>query len=218
MSLINDALKKAARQRAEEQAAVTAPMPGGSRASRQRAPMRKQTMVLIAGAIVALVVVSSVLTGILMTGRSDTKTLADPKAAPQPAAPQAVALPAAQPAPLITLAVPRASLPEPTAAPVAVSRPAPAPSPLTSVPEPAAVATAPPATPLTHDELIQGIVDRFHVSGVRASGSDSKALLDGHVYKMNDLVERTVGLRLIKVEEDQLTFVDAAGERFIKSF
>ncbi|HEY4990417.1 MAG TPA: hypothetical protein VII09_11450, partial [Opitutaceae bacterium] len=94
MSLINDALKKAARQRAEEQAEVAAPRPGGNRSSRHGQPMRKQTMVLIAGAIVALVVVSSVITGIMMTSRSDTKPVVDAKAAPQAPLAQAPARPA----------------------------------------------------------------------------------------------------------------------------
>jgi hypothetical protein len=222
MSLINDALKKAARQRAEEQADVAAPRPGGNRPSRHGQPMRKQTMVLIGGAIVALVVVSSVITGIMMTSRSDTKPVADVKSTPQPSPAPVPARAAEQAAPMITVSAPQATPPAPTAAPIAISRPVPTALPVAPSPAPTAAAvaasSAPAASPQSHDELIQGIVDRFHVSGVRAAGNESKALLDGHVYKVNDLVERAVGLRLIKVEEGQLTFVDAAGEKFVKTF
>jgi len=66
--------------------------------------------------------------------------------------------------------------------------------------------------------LIQGIVDRFRVSGVRAAGADSKALVDGHVYKINEMIDRTIGLRLVKVDADHLTFVDAQGDTYVKSF
>jgi hypothetical protein len=71
MSLINDALKKAARQRAEEQGDFAADAGRGPAAPRGRAPVRTQTVVLVGGAAVALVVVSAVITGILVTGNRD---------------------------------------------------------------------------------------------------------------------------------------------------
>ena len=87
MSLINDALKKAARQRAEEQG-ETAPMPGGGRRpSRQGGPMQKQTLVLIIGAAVVLVVVSAVVTGILMNGKPAAKTASVERPTPEATVP-----------------------------------------------------------------------------------------------------------------------------------
>jgi hypothetical protein len=53
---------------------------------------------------------------------------------------------------------------------------------------------------------------------VRAAGADSKALVDGHVYKVNELIDRTIGLKLTKVDADHLTFVDAQGDTYLKSF
>jgi len=74
MSLINDALKKAARQRAEDQADFRPPMPGGGRRpSRHGDAVRPGNTVLIVSAAVALAVVSAVATAIFISGRSEKK-------------------------------------------------------------------------------------------------------------------------------------------------
>ena len=214
MSLINDALKKAARLRAEEQAGMPPPMPGGGhgRISRQREPIRTQTVVLIAGAAVALVVVSAVITGILVTAKPEPKAAVAAKPAPE-----ALATPAPQkvvvqvPSIVVPASAPAAA--PPTPAPTAPARATEAAPPVVRVAEPA-------AAPSHHarNDLVQGIVDRLHVSGARAAGADSKALVDGHVYRVNDIVDRTVGLRLVKVEPDRLMLVDAAGDTYEKSY
>jgi hypothetical protein len=229
MSLINDALKKAARLRAQEQADLIPPMPGGGgRVSRQKEPVRTQTIVLIAGAAVALVVVSAVITGILVTGRPETKAEPEAKHA-QVEAPARPAMKVVVQAPPITVTLPK---------PV-VASPSPTPTPAPTAPPPVKAAPAAPATvalpivrseesppaavraapaPQTRNELIQGVVDRFHISGVRSAGPDSKALIDGHVYKVNEVIDRSVGLKLVGVAPDQLTFVDADGGTYVKSF
>jgi hypothetical protein len=216
MSLINDALKKAARLRAEEQAGMPPPMPGGGhgRISRQREPIRTQTVVLIAGAAVALIVVSAVITGILVTAKPEPKaTVAakpTPEALPTPA-PQKVVVQV----PVISVPVSQPVAAPPTPAPTAPVRAAEAPSPVVrTVERPAAAAPEPQA----RNDLVQGIVDRLHVSGARAAGADSKALIDGHVYRVNDIVDKTVGLRLVKVEPDRLTLVDAQGSTYDKAY
>jgi hypothetical protein len=89
------------------------------------------------------------------------------------------------------------------------------PSPVISAP---AAAASVASAPESHNDLIQGIIDRYRISGVRAAGLDSKALVDGHVYKVNDLIDKSLGLRLVKVESDHLTFVDAQGETYVRSF
>jgi hypothetical protein len=248
MSLINDALKKAARQRAEEQAEFAPPMPGGGRrTSRQRAPMRTQTMVLIGAAALALVVVSVVVTGVLMTGKPEAKPVAEarpPTPAPQVPAPapaprvvvqppavavtvprQAAFVPTAapavpSPAPVAAAAAP--AVPSPTPPPPAVVQaavpPARAPSPVAQAPAPAAAGTPAAPAPQSHTDLVQGVVDAYHISGVRLAGAGSKALIDGHVYKLNDVVDKTLGLKLVKVDEDHLTFADRDGNTFAKAF
>jgi hypothetical protein len=259
MSIINDALKKAARQRAQEEGDLSSLMPGAGRAPASRGEKRNstQTVVLVAAGAVALIVVSVVVTGMLVTG----KPAAAPSAAPKP--PPEQSQPA--PAPLVQLpavslvSVPRAVPPVSTAAPAVVYQPAPAPvaiavtTPLpTAIPTPiptaiptavpteaptsppaAALAEAPvislhpptPAPPVAatpgaqaHNDLVQGLVDGIHVSGVRAAGAESKALIDGHVYRLNDVLDRATGLRLVGVSPDHVTFVDSQGVTYQKSF
>ncbi|MFZ1055277.1 MAG: hypothetical protein WAN79_06355, partial [Opitutaceae bacterium] len=124
MSLINDALKKAARLRAEEQGDVVPPMPGGGhrRHPGQRSPVRTQTVVLVGGAAVALIVVSAVITGILMTGRTETKTAAVDK--PAPAAPTQAPAKVVVQAPPVAVSVPRLEQPAPALAPAVAVKPA----------------------------------------------------------------------------------------------
>ncbi len=231
MSLINDALKKAARQRAEEQADLVAPMPGGGsrRASSKGAPMRTQTMVLIGAVALALIVVSAVITGMMMTGKPEAKAQAADKPAPSPAL-QAPAPRIVIQAPVIAASVPKLAAPVPTAVPTptAAPSPTPTPAPIVQAAPPAApsspapsVASSPApaaAAPQGHTDMVQGIVDAFHISGVRLAGAGSKALVDGHVYKLNDIVDKSLGLRLVKVDEDHLTFADKEGNTYVRTF
>jgi len=245
MSLINDALKKAARQRAEEQSDLP-PMPGGGRRpGRSGRPMATQSIILIAAAAVALVVVSAVVTGIMVTSKPAPKPAA--AEAPAPAAPRAQATPTiavhvpeivAAPAPRTPsptpppVAAPPAITLAPVAAPPVVAvqpSPAPAPaaapsvavqvSPAPALAAPIAVQSPGPvsAPPKGGAEQAQGFVDGLRVSGVRSAGSDSKVLINGHVYKVNDVLDRTLGIRLVRVDADHLTFVDAGGATYLKS-
>ena len=65
---------------------------------------------------------------------------------------------------------------------------------------------------------IQTIVDGWRVAGIRSSGNESKVLLNERVYKLNDIVDRTNGLRLTKIASDQLTFTTADGIDYVKTF
>ena len=47
-------------------------------------------------------------------------------------------------------------------------------------------------------------------------GADSRVLINERVYRINDIVERTLGIRLIKVEPGILTFSDANGVTYAK--
>jgi hypothetical protein len=266
MSIINDALKKAARERAREEGDPTNLMPGASRAQASRGGKGKstQTIVLVAAGAVALIVVSVVLTGMLVTGKPEAP--ASPvKAAPAPTQAPAAAL--VQLPAVALVSVPRVIAPAPTPvaavsyqpapAPVAIALPTPVPTAVptatptaipTAIPtEPptaaptqaptsapaAAYAQAPvislhpptPAAPVAatpgaqaHNDLVQGLVDGIHVTGVRAAGAESKALIDGHVYRLNDVLDRSTGLRLVGVFEDHVTFVDSEGVTYQKSF
>jgi hypothetical protein len=230
MSLINDALKKAARQRAQDQAHVIPPMPGGGGGGYgQSRPKSMQTMVLIGAGAVALIVVSVVVTGMMMNRAPEAKVaaVAPVAAATVAAAPLSSPTPAPQKvvvqAPQITISLPQAEPVVRVAPPTALPRPTPTPVPIVRA-EPTPVATPPPAaaTPAvpaqSQADAIQALIDGFLISGVRSAGSESKALINGHVYKLNDLIDKTLGLRLVKVEQDKLTFVTRDGATFVKTF
>jgi hypothetical protein len=104
---------------------------------------------------------------------------------------------------------------------VAVAPASASPAPTATVPA-APVATAPaPITPppdAKPDERIHAFVDALRIAGVKASGTDSRVLMNDRVYRVNDIVERSLGVRLIKVEADNLTFSDANGFTYVKYF
>lgn len=81
-------------------------------------------------------------------------------------------------------------------------------------------ATAPSATPAVvgPDLKISGFVDAIRVTGIRSSGEDSKVLMNDRVYRVNDIVDRSLGLKLIKVAPDSLTFADPSGVIYVKNF
>ena len=58
----------------------------------------------------------------------------------------------------------------------------------------------------------------MRVTAIRASANDSKVFMNDKVYRVNDLVERTLGIRLVKVAADSLTFADANGVTYVKYF
>jgi hypothetical protein len=213
MSLINDALKKAARQRAEAQ--DLPPMPGGGgRGPRSGGPLKPQTWILIGASALALVVVSAVITSALLSNKQEAQAPASPKPSPAPvaAAPSTVAITA----PVISLP---AAAPTPTPAPRPSPKPTPTPSP-TPTPTPTPTKAQGQKAPPTQEEKdqIQDLINRYHVAGVRVSGMTSKALVDGHLYRINELVDATIGLRLIGIDDDHLTFADSTGTVYTKNF
>jgi hypothetical protein len=68
------------------------------------------------------------------------------------------------------------------------------------------------------DERVAAFVDAVRVTGIRSSGNDSRVLMNERVYRVNDIVERTLGVRLIKAAADSLTFSDSRGVTYVKSF
>jgi len=116
-----------------------------------------------------------------------------------------------------------------TAAPVAATVPAPAaattPAPVATTPSPTTEPVAKPAeaapAPAAEGSLADRIatfVDKVRVMGIRTTDSGSKVLMNDHVYRLNDVVDRKLGLRLVKIEADSLTFADATGATYVKTF
>jgi len=198
MSLINDALKKAQRQRAEEQVAY-APMPGGG--SAYRAKNGKQTLILMGAGAAVLVAVSVVFTVHILSSAVDSKTAAKAGASTPVAATVA---------PVVKAAVDT----KPVAPLVVVVQPPKAP--VVATPDFAASGPVILTDSLKSDEEIQTMVDKYKVSGVRTGGT--KVLMNDHIVRVNEIVDRETGLRLVKIEDDMLIFKDAKGTLYTKNF
>jgi len=241
MSLINEALKKAQHQRSGPM--DSPPMPGGGSGS-GRGPqgMPKGTMILLIAAAVVVIVVS-VVTTVYFLNRGPTEIAAErppaiklgPVTLPKPAAnssPVVIAPVVIQP-PAITTPPPpppAATTPAPgpasTAAAVpaavapAIAAPADSQPPTTTAATTPSADTTPPApgpdAPLA--ERIADYVDKVRVMGIRTSESGSKVLMNDKVYRVNDVVNRSLGLKLTKIEPDSLTFTDANGATYVKNF
>jgi len=85
------------------------------------------------------------------------------------------------------------------------------------------VAAAPAAAPEPikiggQDLRILTFIDAIRVAGIRSSGAESKVLMNDRVYRLNDMVDYTLGIRLTKVATDGLTFTDANGTTYVKNF
>ncbi len=57
-----------------------------------------------------------------------------------------------------------------------------------------------------------------YVKRVIGLPGDRIKIVDGHVYRVNDLLDRALGIRLVQVDVDHLTLVDSTGVTYIKSF
>ena len=237
MSLINDALKKAQRLRHDgpADAAPLAPdAAGGAPIAKRSQPRSANTIVLIGGGAVVLVLLSVVVTLYLFN-----RTPATPPATTSPApAPTPVTTPAAStpsavaPATPLQIPVPTPAAPPPapivetkqpatpiTQSPSVAITPTPTPATPTIAPTlPPTPAPAPAAAPAMPDERITAFVESVRVAGIRSSGTESRVLMNDRVFRVNDIVERTLGVRLVKVEVDSLTFADANGTTYVKYF
>ena len=153
-------------------------------------------------------------------------------AAPLPAVAEKSAKAATTPLPQAPAATlpPPAKVAEPPAPVVAT----PAPTPLATTPSGATAPVAPPTenppasqmataanapTPPATDPRIHAFVDAVKVMGIRSSPSgDSRVLMNDRVFRLNDIVDRTLGVRLTQIEPDTLTFTDANGAVYTKNF
>jgi hypothetical protein len=150
----------------------------------------------------------------------------------------------AAPAPIMVGAPPAAVAgtvlvaPQAETHPTAVSPGAPASPPESAPPSPVGVANVPPVSDVhapavtsaalrpagppapaaRPDPRVQAFVDALRVAGIRASGGDSKVLMNDRVFRVNDIVERMLGLRLTGVAADRLSFTDENGVVYTRNF
>jgi len=228
MSLINDALKKAQRQRTEDTVDPTGIASGGVIAKRGQARSAKSIFVLGAAALV-LILLSVGGTVYLVNRAAPTPTAT--VASAQPTTPKAEpAATAPAPGPTTTAPAPKEASPltvtppavEPKSAPPPLP-PAPAPTPptatdISSTPATSVAATPAPAATGKPDDRIHAFIEGLRITGVKPAGAESRVLMNDRVYRLNDIVERTLGVRLIKVDNGALTFSDSNGVLYTKYF
>jgi hypothetical protein len=248
MSLINDALKKAQRERAGHSPSPTPPTAGP--ATPPPTPPPAQPLVPRPGgapwgliAVVALLLVAGGVTlGVfaLRPRSAETSTVAaapppSPAAAPAPAAPTAPAPAPPTPAPV---AQPLAEPAPPAAPPPAAVTPAPSPLPASAhapAPAPAAQAVAVPAAPIvaepapapapalridltTEDPRVLAFLESARITGVRPSPDDPRLLMNNRIFRLHDIVDRDLGLRLTGIEPSRVAVTDPRGQIYLKSF
>lgn len=243
MSLLNEALKKAQRQQHTEQQAsarviVQSSFAGTTPAVTRTGMSTRLFTLLIAGAVV--LVSGSVLGTVLLLRKPDAaKAAPAPLAltAPTPAAPPAAA---PQPAAIVTqatsadagslairVALPAApvtqqaeatpaSVPEPAAAVTTTPVPAAAPAPAAVTTPQIRIASIDEDTAAARETAAYSVINAMRISGIRGTGTDSRVLIDGRVYRINSVVDRTLGLRLTAVEADRLLFTDSRGTVFTR--
>ena len=233
MSLINEALKKAQNQRTNPPVTPPGtPPPTANSSAPQPSPFGKIGVLI---AICAVIVSLSVLATVFLLRRPTSEPIVSALPATAPA-PQRIASATTTPAPIAAKPTDAVS-PAPT---VAAATNTPANNSAKTSPA-SATATAANAAPLTASAIafpvmtptptpspeptpvkptirIQALVDKFRISGIRISDTDSKVILNDHLFRVDDPVESSLGLRLTKIEEHRLTFVDADGNTYVKRF
>jgi hypothetical protein len=267
MSLINDALKKAQKQRTGETPTLSSmPSVGGEspqRIARRAKPAGFDTLMVRAGIGAGVLLV--VVVGSYFAFRSDSDDrrqtadvnpvagVADPgPPSPTPATPPATSAPQpAAPAPAFTLPVApvqkseiggqrtaQASEPPVVRPPSSNAGPAvaAAPTPTGSDPRvspfsaPPKTATQQPTTnnqppvqipaaerPKLEPRAIQ-FIENIKVAGIRASATDAKVLMNDRVYRIGSIVEAELGLKLVEINTNSLTFEDDRGGRYTRTF
>jgi hypothetical protein len=244
MSLINEALKKAQKQRTGDTPSLTEmPAIGGesaSRIARRGKPAGFNTLILrISLGVAALAIVG--VGAVLILRRPAAPAPATPlTSAPPPittpastvvAAPTALTQPVETPPLSAPVTAPVNTLPmAPNSPPVRAVPPVTPPS--TTVvfapveaPKPVETSTIQLAPEPVRPAVIRKLeprainfVNSIRVAGIRASASDSKVLMNDRVYRVGDTVEAEMGLKLAGITANSLTFEDENGGRFTRNF
>lgn len=223
MSLINDALKKAQRQRSTDSApplpAVSAAQPPTGNVVKRAKPIAFQSQVVRMAATVlgaGLLLIGGVLYWQWKSFAAEELALGKLKSSAKPATP------AATETNTLAAATPSDASKDPNAAAPAfnISTATATPPALASkeiLAEPAPAAPVPAFKPRP-DPKILAYVDTLRVTGIRAAGSDSKVLMNDRVFRVNDFVDHALGLKLTGVATNALTFEDERGVVYTRNF
>lgn len=244
MSLINEALKKAQKMRQQPGEAAPAAAESGepvARVPKRRPPVQAKKVVIAAGGVTAVFALG--LGAAFFFLLPDTTP---PEILPRPARTTPIAAAPAPVDPVPTVTAPNFDAPAGPAAPetisadVAAATPTPARaapagaasnapvSAPSASPDAAAVAPGtsasapvePPAAPPAPEPnpRVYDFLDTLRVAGIRASATDPKVLMNDRVYRLNDIVDRSLGLRITAIAPTGLEFTDEAGFVYEKNF
>lgn len=233
MSLINDALRKAQKQRTGETPVLSSmPAIGGESAARiakRTRPAGFYTLLIRLGAVVALLSVVIIGGVVLLRKKSgpveattppvqasavqQSAAVQTPAPQPQAAAPQStattfvvpvIAPTTPAPSPKTTAPVTQTEIPKPVATTA---------TPVTAKPEPVK-----PAAPGKLEPKAIMFIESLKVVGIRASTTDSKVLMNDRVYRIGNTVEHEMGIKLTGITANSLTFEDERGGSYTRTF
>lgn len=233
MSLINDALKKAERERAGSTPS-TPPIPtvGQHPSPSRKAPL--PTLLLIGGGTVLGLTLAF---GAWLLWPSPPANPPSESSAPSSGA-IAQASPPVPVAPSISpSSAPESPRPTPAPEPAAPILPTPA-APAATAAAPAAETPAAPVAPQAELPVVKTSpanvtpptepagprtsfirkVESFRVAGIRFAGAESKVIMNDRVHRIGDIVDPEQGIRLTAVTANSLTFVDATGATYTRQF
>jgi hypothetical protein len=232
MSLINDALKKAQRQRTGHHSATSQPpMPGGGaaplRSAGGKSGSNPQLLLLGAGALLGVLIAAGFMI-FVRGGKSDTvpAPTAAPVAstpAPKPAEPSVAApvafsssVKSAEPTLVVKTEPAPAPVTNPAASPAAPSTAA---SAAATAPTPTVAVAPTPSEPAAPSLRMIEAIEALRVAGIRAgTGSDAKVLMNDRVYRIGDTVDHALGIKLTAVTANSLSFRDASGATYTRNF
>ncbi len=229
MSLINEALKKAQRQRSLDAAPLSSAPSGVAAAAvtthERAATHRHRSNVPVWFGLGLLLLGAGVTVLIMRYGFAPATPTAVATPAPAPASvPAAAPLPPA-PEPVVTLP-PIVPIAPPRPAPVATRPPAPLPadaqaaSVVAAIPSPAPVEVVPVAAPAVedHETRVKAFLASARLAGVRGQDAQARVLMNEKVYRLKDMVEPELGLRLSAVRAGLLVFTDGEGKTYEKPY
>ncbi|MBP6864580.1 MAG: hypothetical protein KBC32_04830 [Candidatus Didemnitutus sp.] len=231
MSLINDALKRAQRDRTSSS---HAPLPHAAGASALRPAGRSGPPWLLIGlgvtvggllALVAVLLLRPSATPSAVAAAATTASTATPPPATASSMPVTSTPVAAQPATSVSVSLAssesaaptKSTTPHPVAEPIVTTV---ATIPAASTPAPAPVVTTPaaPTGPARPSPRLIQAVEALRVTGIRAAGADSKVLMNDRVYRLGDIVDHELQIRLTAATAQSLTFVDETGASYTRNF
>lgn len=118
-----------------------------------------------------------------------------------------------QPPPMVAVNIPAATTPAPASTQEL-------PATMITIPEgPAAPSTAAPLVSVRQqDPRILAYLDALVVNGIRPSPDDPKVLMNNRVFRVRDVVDRELNLKLTAIAPAKLTFEDERGMLYVKNF